>query len=92
MPTAGCSSARSPSGSARLRWLSPSRPCCASNFPHDELVRKHHLAAGSEQGSTEFYEHSVHVFDTRDAKAALKAAVEAVDTGRPFPKSNFEEQ
>ena len=40
----------------------------------------------------EFYEHSVRVFDTRDAKAALKAAVEAVDTGRPFPKSNFEEQ
>jgi hypothetical protein len=30
------------------------------------------------------------LFETRDAKAAPKAAAEAVDVGRPFPKMTFE--
>jgi hypothetical protein len=30
------------------------------------------------------------LFETRDVKTALKAAAEAVDAGRPFPKMTFE--
>jgi hypothetical protein len=30
------------------------------------------------------------LFETRDVKAALKAAAEPVDAGRPFPKMTFE--
>jgi hypothetical protein len=30
------------------------------------------------------------LFETRDARAALQAAAEAVDAGRPFPKMTFE--
>ena len=36
------------------------------------------------------YDRSMPLFETRDAKAALKSAAEAVDAGRPLPNATFE--
>jgi enoyl-CoA hydratase/carnithine racemase len=46
--------------------------------------------AGGRAASEQLYDHSMPLFETRDVKAALKAAAEAVDAGRPFPKMTFE--
>jgi enoyl-CoA hydratase/carnithine racemase len=46
--------------------------------------------AGTRAARTQLYERSMPLFDTRDAKAALKAAAGAVDAGRQFPRMIFE--
>ena len=45
--------------------------------------------AGERAAREELYDRSMPLFETRDAKDALKAAAEAVDAGRPFPKMTF---
>ena len=46
--------------------------------------------AGGRAAREQLYDRSMPLFETRDVKAALKAAAEAVDAGRPFPKMPFE--
>jgi enoyl-CoA hydratase/carnithine racemase len=48
------------------------------------------VQAGESAAREELYDLSMPLFETRDAKAALKAAAEAVDAGRPLPKPSFE--
>jgi len=45
---------------------------------------------GGRAAREQLYDRSMPLFETRDAKAALKAAAEAIDAGRPFPKMAFE--
>jgi enoyl-CoA hydratase/carnithine racemase len=46
--------------------------------------------AGGGAARQKLYDRSMPLFETRAAKAALRAAAEAVDAGRPFPKMTFE--
>jgi enoyl-CoA hydratase/carnithine racemase len=46
--------------------------------------------AGGRAAREQLYNRSMPLFETRDVKAALKTAAEAVDAGRPFPKMTFE--
>jgi enoyl-CoA hydratase/carnithine racemase len=45
---------------------------------------------GGRAARTKLYDLSMPLFETRDATAALRAAAEALDAGRPFPKMIFE--
>jgi enoyl-CoA hydratase/carnithine racemase len=46
--------------------------------------------AGDSAARAALYDTSMPVFETRDARVAVKAAAEAVSAGRPFPKVDFE--